>query len=131
MTVHTTKQCIHQDALPGVLYGLEGSFLTKMAMQMQMLNDFFFHDTNGSNSDNMWFQEDGVMSPTKFPGRVSYKRSDIDWPLRPSDLTPLTFLWGYLKGRIYVKKSVRIIMPYGRLRGGHFQNGWNKIQRPV
>ena len=36
-----------------------------------------------------------------FPGRVIFRRGDINWPC---DLTPLDFLWGYAKDRVYTDK---------------------------
>ena len=65
----------------------------------------------------MWFQQNGATCHTTqvnmallqetFAGRVIYRRSDINWPPRPCDLTPLDiFLWGYTKDRVYADKQL-------------------------
>ena len=40
-----------------------------------------------------------------FPGRLISRNGDISWPPRSPDLTPPDFfLWGYLKGKVYINK---------------------------
>jgi hypothetical protein len=44
-----------------------------------------------------------------FPNRWIGRRGQIEWPARSPDLTPLDFfLWGYLKGKVYVTKQYNI-----------------------
>ena len=63
----------------------------------------------------MWFQQNSVtcsitqanmaLLQETFPGRVIFRRGDINWPPRSCDLTPLDlFSWGYAKDRFYVDK---------------------------
>ena len=67
----------------------------------------------------MWFQHDGATCHTarettellgeKFPGRVISRNGDQNWPQRSRDLTPCDFfLWGFVKSRVYAKKSQTI-----------------------
>ena len=40
-----------------------------------------------------------------FPGKLISHRGDVVWPPRSPDLLPCDFfLWGYLKGKVYVDK---------------------------
>ena len=63
----------------------------------------------------MWFQQDGATTHTARPtmpllreifgDRMKSRFSDFNWPPRSSDLmAPDFFLWGYLKGKVYVNK---------------------------
>lgn len=78
----------------------------------RMLTDYFWREIENYDLENMWFQQDGTTSHTtqtnrallqeKFPGRVISRLSDVNWPARSCDLTPLDFfLWGYAKDRVY------------------------------
>lgn len=60
----------------------------------------------------IWFQQDGaaihstvnvrVLLEKMFNGKVIHRYSDIFWPPRSADLTPLDFfLWGHLKQQVY------------------------------
>lgn len=60
----------------------------------------------------IWFQQDGATCHSTlnvreylehvFNGKVMHRYSDIFWPARSPDLTPLDyFLWGYLKQKVY------------------------------
>ena len=62
--------------------------------------------------DDVYYQQDGATCYTsgetigllreKFPGRVSFRNGDYNWPPRSCDLTPLDFfLWGYAKDKVY------------------------------
>lgn len=68
-----------------------------------------------------WFQQDGAPPHTArrimaylrelFPDRVISKRGDIEWPPRSPDLSPLDFyLWGYLKGKVYINNPTSLAM---------------------
>ena len=39
-----------------------------------------------------------------FPGRVIFRRGDINWPQRLCDWTPFT--WTYVKDRVYADKPL-------------------------
>ena len=67
----------------------------------------------------MWFQQDDATCHTphatidllreKFKGSTISRNSDLEWPPRSYDLTPLHFfLCGYLKLFIYANKSAAI-----------------------
>jgi len=66
------------------------------------------------NTENIWFQQDGATAHTametmdmlrmNFP-RVISRFGDVPLPPRSPDLTPLDFfLFGYLKGKVYIDK---------------------------
>lgn len=84
-----------------------------------MLKDFLWPQLDGIDHSDVYFQQDGATSHTtrenisllrtKFPGRVISRNGDINWPPRSCDLTPLDFfLWGYLKGRVFINKPATI-----------------------
>lgn len=63
----------------------------------------------------IWFQQDGAPCHSRldvrqyieniFNGRVFHRFSEIPWPPRSPDLTPLDFfLWGYLKQKVYLQR---------------------------
>lgn len=71
------------------------------------------------NNPKVWFQQDGATTHTAratmellrnlFGERIISKNSDFAWPPRSPDLTaPDYFLWGYLKGLVYVNKPQTI-----------------------
>jgi len=62
--------------------------------------------------NNCWFQQDGAPAHNagqvqeylsqRFPGKWIGTRSEVPWPARSPDLTPLDFfLWGYVKNQVY------------------------------
>jgi len=70
----------------------------------------------GVESHTLWFQQDGATPNTArtamrvlnemFPGRVISRRGNIEWPARSPDLNACDFfLWGYLKSKVYEKKT--------------------------
>jgi len=72
------------------------------------------------NHPNLWFQQDGATAHTAgasmallrdiFGERIISRTSDFNWPPRSPDLTaPDSFLWGYLKERVYVNKPRTIL----------------------
>lgn len=65
-----------------------------------------FSNTNDFNLDVVsTVRETLTLLQIIFFGRVISLRSEIDWPPRSSDLTPLDFyLWGYLEEVVYVDK---------------------------
>ncbi|CAK9834549.1 hypothetical protein ANTRET_LOCUS11064 [Anthophora retusa] len=79
-----------------------------------VIGPYIFRNENGQ----MWFQQDGATCHTsgvtlelqeKFPGLVISRRSDVEWPPRSCDLTPLDcFLWGYVKSLVYGNKPITI-----------------------
>lgn len=67
------------------------------------------------NHPQIWFQQDGATAHTAratmallrdiFGERIISRSSNFNWPPRSPDLTaPDCFLWGYLKGKVYVNK---------------------------
>ena len=67
------------------------------------------------NQFRIWFQQDGATAHTSreamvelrmlLPGKLTSHRGDVPWPPRSPDLSPCDFfLWGYLKGKVYVDK---------------------------
>lgn len=84
-----------------------------------MITNFLWHALDGMDIEGLWFQQDGATSHTanatmtllneKFPGRIISRNSDVNWPPRSCDLTPLDFfLWGYLKSKIYANSPTTI-----------------------
>ena len=78
------------------------------------------------NLENVYFQQDGA--PPHYGLRVRQylneifhdrwigRRGGIEWPARSPDLTPLDFfLWGYLKGKVYVTKPTDLEDLRGRI----------------
>ena len=62
--------------------------------------------------DDIWFQQDGAtchtakvtleLLATVFENRIISRNSDINWPPRSCDLSPLDyFLWGAVKNKCY------------------------------
>ena len=77
------------------------------------MTDFFVPDLDGTDVDNVWFQQDGATCHTScatidllretFVGRLISRDGDVNWPPRSCDLTPLDyFLWGAVKDKCYV-----------------------------
>ena len=84
-----------------------------------MLNNFLWPILQDYDIDDMWFQQDGATCHTahatmallheKFPGRIISRNSEVSWPPRSCDLTPLDFfLWGHLKSKVYVNMPTTI-----------------------
>jgi len=68
------------------------------------------------NMEEMWFQQDGATAHTArasmtfvrqmFSQHVVSRFGDVPWPPRSPDLSACDFfLWGYLKSKVYVRKS--------------------------
>lgn len=38
----------------------------------------------------------------------SEQRGSVEWPLSSPDLTPVDFLWGYLKDKVYSTKPAKV-----------------------
>ena len=71
------------------------------------------------NNHDIWFQQDGTTAQTAnaimvmlkelFDDRIISKKSNFAWPPRSPDLSAADFfLWGYLKGRVYINKRQTI-----------------------
>ena len=82
-----------------------------------MLNDFLRPELRRQrmNMRRMWFQQDGATAHTAgasmevvhrmFPQHVISRFGDVAWPPRSPDLSICDFfLWGYLKGKVYISK---------------------------
>lgn len=80
-----------------------------------MITNFFWHEIDNMDVEDMWFQQDGATSHTaratmdllheRFGGMVISRGGDINWPPRSCDLTPLDyFLWGFLKSQVYANQ---------------------------
>ena len=81
-----------------------------------MLNEFLFTKIEEENIGNIWFQQDGTTCHTAetaldvllpvFEDRIINNRSDVVWPPRSCDLTPLDYyLWRAVKYKCYTDKS--------------------------
>ena len=77
-----------------------------------MLNEFLFPKIEEDDMDDIWFQQDGAtchtanvtidLLRTVFENRIISRNSDVNWPPRSCDLTPLDyFLWGAVKDKCY------------------------------
>ena len=80
-----------------------------------MLNEFLFTKIEEEDIDNIWFQQDGATCHTAeatldvlrpvFQDSIISRRSDVVWPPRSCDLTPLHYyLWGTVKDKYYADK---------------------------
>ena len=78
-----------------------------------MLNEFLFPKIEEDDMDDNWFQQHGATCHTTnvtidllrnvFENRIISRNSDVNWPPRRYDLTPLDiFLWGAVKDKCYV-----------------------------
>ena len=84
-----------------------------------MLNEFLFTKIEEEDIGNIWFQQDyatchtaettlDVLRPV-FEDRIISRRSDIIWPPRSCDLTPLNYyLWDAAKDNSYAEKPETI-----------------------
>ena len=77
-----------------------------------MLNELLFPKIEEHDIDDIWFQQDEVtchtanltidLLRTVFENRLISRNSDVNWPPRSCDLTPLDyFLWGAVKDKCY------------------------------
>ena len=80
-----------------------------------MLNEFLFTKIEEEDIGNIWFQQDGATCHTAedtldvlhpvFEDRFISRRSDVVWPSRSCDLTPLDFyFWSAVKDKCYADK---------------------------
>ena len=84
-----------------------------------MLNEFLFTKIKEEDIGSTWFQQDGatchtveatldVLRPV-FEDRIISRRTDVVWPPRSCDLTPLDYyLWGVVKDKCYADKPETI-----------------------
>ena len=79
-----------------------------------MLNEFLFPKIEEDDIDDIWFHQDWAtyhttnvtidLLRTVFENRITSRNSDVNWPPRSCDLTPLDyFLWGAVKDKFYAK----------------------------
>lgn len=79
------------------------------------------------NYPQLWFQQDGATAHTAretmailqdiFGDLIISRRSAFSWPSRSPDLSsPDSFLWGYLKERVYVNKPQTIAQLKNNIR---------------
>lgn len=84
-----------------------------------MITDFFVHQLNNHDVQELWFQQDGATCHTAratidllketFGNRIVSRFGPVNWPPRSCDLTPLDyFLWGYVKSQVYADKPETI-----------------------
>ena len=77
--------------------------------------DDFLDNVSLLQRQQIWFQQDGAPCHSRldvrqylqnrFNGRIIHRFSEISWPPRSPDLTPLDFfLWGYLKQKVYLQR---------------------------
>lgn len=85
----------------------------------EMLEMFVWSEIEGMDVSDIWFQQDGARPHTsdetigvlraQFGPRVISARTDVPWPPRSCDLTPLDyFLWGYVKDKVYANAPATI-----------------------
>ena len=84
-----------------------------------MLNEFLFTKIEEEDIGNIWFQQNGatchaaeatldVLSPV-FEDRIISRKTDVVWPPRSCDLTPLDYyLRGTVKDKYYADKPKTI-----------------------
>ena len=93
----------------------DGGATVTGSIYRQMIQEYMLPQLDDLGMQNMWFQQDGATPHTAretmailteaFPGRLISRNGDISWPPRSPDLTPPDFfLWGYLKGKVYINK---------------------------
>ena len=88
------------------------------ACYVDMLNNFLCPELQkrGVNMREIWFQQDHAKAHTVrvsmevvrriFPQHVIFRFGDVSWLPRSPDLSICNFfLWGYLKCRVYTKRS--------------------------
>ena len=83
-----------------------------------MITNFLWPELNGMDVEDVWFQQDGATCHSanatmallneKFPGCIISRNSEVNWPSRSCDLTPLDFLRGYLKSKVYANKPTTV-----------------------
>lgn len=92
-----------------------------------MLSDFLWQHLTDMDLNDMWFQQDGATCHTakqtimllrsKFRERIISRNSEINWPPRSCDLTPLDyFLWGYVKSKVYTNNPQTIVALKAEIR---------------
>ena len=69
-----------------------------------MLNEFLFPKIEENDTDDIWFEQDGAtchtanvtidLLRTVFENRIISRNSDVNWPPRSCDLTPLDYFCG-------------------------------------
>ncbi|GFV09043.1 uncharacterized protein TNCV_2738091 [Trichonephila clavipes] len=79
-----------------------------------MITNFFIPELNNHDVQELWFQQDGAKCPTAratidllkytFGDRLISRFGPVNWPPRSCDLTPLDYLWGYVKSLVYADK---------------------------
>ncbi|GFU13782.1 DUF4817 domain-containing protein [Trichonephila clavipes] len=80
-----------------------------------MITNFFIHEFNNHDVQELWFQQDGATCHTAratidllkdtFNDRLISRFGPLNWPPRSCDLTPLDYiLWGYVKSLVYADK---------------------------
>ena len=84
-----------------------------------MFNEFLFLKIKEDVMDDVWFQQDGAtchtangtidLLRTVFEYRIISRNSDVNWPPRSCDFTPLDyFLWGAVKDKCYANHAETI-----------------------
>ena len=84
-----------------------------------MKNEFLFTKIEEKDIDNIWFQQDGATCHTAeatlnvlrsvLEDRIISHRTDVVWPSRNCDLTPLHYyLWSAVKEKCYAHKPETI-----------------------
>ncbi|GFV28109.1 DUF4817 domain-containing protein [Trichonephila clavipes] len=79
-----------------------------------MITNFFIPELNNHDVQELWFQQDGATCHTAratidllkdtFGDRLISRFGPVNWPPRSCDLTPLYFLWSYVKSLVYADK---------------------------
>lgn len=99
-----------------------GPYFFRQNLNSQRYLDFlntylfnFIHEFPISDRLQIWYQQDGAPCHSTrnvrqylnflFNGKIIDRYSDLFWPARSPDLSPLDFfLWGYLKEKVYLQR---------------------------
>ena len=96
-----------------------------------MINEFLSLNLPPNNG-TLWFQQDGATAHTAVISIAVLRRlflqqviscfGDVPWPPRSPDLTaPESFLWGYLKSKVYSNRPTGLHAPK--------ENIWEEIAK--
>ena len=104
-----------------------------------MLNDFLFTKIEEEDIGDIWFQQDGAkchtanvtidLLRTVFENRIISRNSDVVWPPRSCDLTPLDYyLWEAVKDKCYANKPETIDALKNNIRAAIAEIKLHKIE---
>ena len=103
-----------------------------------MLNEFLFTKIEEEDIGKIWFQQDGATYHTAeatldvlrpgFEDRIINRRTDVVWPPRSCDLTPLDYyLRGAVKDKCYAYKLETIDALKDNIREAIGENSFTQL----